>query len=811
MSTIIDNLQIETSLVAPSATTSVDGLMSAFDKTKIDGIASGATANSSDAFLLDRTNHTGFQTSVTISDFTSSVLTSITGGASSVVSSNLTLNRALSSDAAGKIAVATTTLTELNFVNGVTSSIQTQLNNKQGLDSTLTALAAFNSNGIVTQTAADTFTSRTITGTVSNIVVTNGDGVSGNPTINLATAGTAGTYGSATQVPVFTTDSFGRVTSVTNTAITFPAAPVTSVFGRTGSIVAASNDYTWAQIDKSISSLADLTTRSATDLSSGTLADARLSSNVALKNINNNFSAVQSINVAGASSILNLSMSAGFSFPAKLVFTGSVANTLSSITTDGGDFYINSGNNRALSFSSFHGLILRGGRGVTTDPSSDVGNGSTYNTKIVNTANSVGLAIQGNTSQGANLIEVTNSASSVLFSVDPTGKVVGDTPVNSNHLTTKNYVDTKSISGDVTGTLAASTVAKIHNITVASTTPLNGQSLAYNSATSQWEPQSVGGGSGVSSITTSASTLTLTSSSNTYQLFTGTVHGQSVVLPDATTLTSGSDYFLANKSDTLIPVYFNGGILACILYPDQYLECLVLDTSTAAGKWVIETAVPNAMSQIQLYDDFISSGTTSGAIGNMGWTLVTGTTAVQASTGTSRGIIRINSTAANNGTVAIHLGTNNILTSGGVLVYEARVAIPVLGGTGAAGFTARFGLGDTTGNADQANGIYFEYTGTVAGTVNWAFKTATANTRTTTTSAVAITATTFYKLSWVLNAAGTSVGFYINNSYIASIATNIPTAAIGNLVHITTNGTNVAAKACDVDYVYITNNFNTVR
>lgn len=50
---------------------------------------------------------------------------------------------------------------------------------------------------------------------------------------------------------------------------------VTSAFGRTGAITAATNDYTWAQINKSTSSLADLTTRSATDLTSGTLPDAR--------------------------------------------------------------------------------------------------------------------------------------------------------------------------------------------------------------------------------------------------------------------------------------------------------------------------------------------------------------------------------------------------------------------------------------------------------------------------------------------------------------------------------------------------------
>lgn len=56
----------------------------------------------------------------------------------------------------------------------------------QPLDSTLTALAAFNTNGLLTQTAADTFTGRTLTGPAAGISVTNGNGVAGNPTLALA-------------------------------------------------------------------------------------------------------------------------------------------------------------------------------------------------------------------------------------------------------------------------------------------------------------------------------------------------------------------------------------------------------------------------------------------------------------------------------------------------------------------------------------------------------------------------------------------------------------------------------------------------
>ncbi len=55
-------------------------------------------------------------------------------------------------------------------------------------DSTLTALAAYNTNGILTQTAADTFTGRTLTGTANEVTVTNGSGVSGNPTLSLPSA-----------------------------------------------------------------------------------------------------------------------------------------------------------------------------------------------------------------------------------------------------------------------------------------------------------------------------------------------------------------------------------------------------------------------------------------------------------------------------------------------------------------------------------------------------------------------------------------------------------------------------------------------
>lgn len=52
---------------------SAAGFMTGADKTKLDGIASGATANSTDAQLRDRSTHTGTQLAATISDFNTAV------------------------------------------------------------------------------------------------------------------------------------------------------------------------------------------------------------------------------------------------------------------------------------------------------------------------------------------------------------------------------------------------------------------------------------------------------------------------------------------------------------------------------------------------------------------------------------------------------------------------------------------------------------------------------------------------------------------------------------------------------------------
>jgi hypothetical protein len=109
-------------------------------------------------------------------------------GSTIVEAAAITANKALVSNASGIPVASATTDTELGYVSGVTSAIQTQFTNKQPLDSTLTSLAAYNTNGLLTQTAADTFTGRTLTAGSTKVTITDGNGVAGNPTVDVAEA-----------------------------------------------------------------------------------------------------------------------------------------------------------------------------------------------------------------------------------------------------------------------------------------------------------------------------------------------------------------------------------------------------------------------------------------------------------------------------------------------------------------------------------------------------------------------------------------------------------------------------------------------
>lgn len=109
------------------------------------GLASWSIPSGSVASVFGRTGAvvavSGDYTTTLVTEGTNQYFTNaraqaaITGGASTITAANLTANRALLSDASGKVGVSTITNTELGYLSGVTSAIQTQFNAKAPLAS----------------------------------------------------------------------------------------------------------------------------------------------------------------------------------------------------------------------------------------------------------------------------------------------------------------------------------------------------------------------------------------------------------------------------------------------------------------------------------------------------------------------------------------------------------------------------------------------------------------------------------------------------------------------------------------------------
>ena len=128
-----------------SATLNVDVGTTASKILQLDG---SAKIPAVDGSQLTNLSPTQLNASISATEFgyldgvTSSIQTqidskqaTITGGASTIASSNLTATRALVSDGSGKVSVSATTSTELGYLSGVSSAIQTQLDAKVGLTS----------------------------------------------------------------------------------------------------------------------------------------------------------------------------------------------------------------------------------------------------------------------------------------------------------------------------------------------------------------------------------------------------------------------------------------------------------------------------------------------------------------------------------------------------------------------------------------------------------------------------------------------------------------------------------------------------
>jgi hypothetical protein len=90
--------------------------------------------------------------------------------------------------------------------------------------------------------------------------------------------------------------------------------------------------------------------------------------------------------------------------------------------------------------------------------------------------------------------------------------------------------------------------------------------------------------SNAATTATAAGTTTLSNTSAEIQQFTGSTT-QTVVLPNATTLAVGQQFFITNRSTGAVTVNMNGGALLQTMAPSSYAIFTLINNGTAAGTW----------------------------------------------------------------------------------------------------------------------------------------------------------------------------------------------------------------------------------
>lgn len=194
-----------------------------------------------------------------------------------------------------------------------------------------------------------------------------------------------------------------------------------------------------------------------------------------------------------------------------------------------------------------------------------------------------------------------------------------------------------SVIGNSTGSSATPTAVSLLSTPTASAILLRDASA--NAFANAFVPSAT-------TITTSGGTTTLSVSSPQFTQFTGT-SPQTLVLPNATTLTNGHYFVVANRSTNNITVNMNGGTLLLTMGAGSQATITLVNNGTAAGTWDTSYTIAGAATGTVTTVSVVSTNGFAGSVSNS-----TTTPAITLST-TITGILKGNATAisaATNGT-----------------------------------------------------------------------------------------------------------------------------------------------------------------
>ena len=282
---------------------------------------------------------------------------------------------------------------------------------------------------------------------------------------------------------------------------------------------------------------------------------------------------------------------------------------------------------------------------------------------------------------------------------------------------------------------------------------------------------------------TSAGTLALTASSPWLTIFSGTVAGQIVSVPDATTVPVGYQKAIHNNATQPITVTDASGNTLISISDGQRATLYLQIAGTVAGVWSVVfgdeaatsfkyTSLMQGLDDLQYVDGNLDIGHSPlgflrGASGGSAAVSMP-TTPVDAK---SWGIMQFTTGTSATGRCWIVAVASTFQLSTYRLNVEFRVMLPILS-VAAQRFTSYFGFMNGTAAGQPTEGIYFMHTDTINGG-NWTLRAVHASTASTLDTTILPVASTWYRLRFEYVSL-TLVNCYVNDTLVGSIVSNIP-------------------------------------
>jgi len=224
----------------------------------------------------------------------------------------------------------------------------------------------------------------------------------------------------------------------------------------------------------------------------------------------------------------------------------------------------------------------------------------------------------------------------------------------------------------------------------------------------------------------------------------------------------------------------------------------LLSEDSAGSVYQLTPTFGPARMSFYMLDDFLN--TTTSSTGGTGSATSFSTGAAQGSPGVVRATIDAVADLCRVLPASQATSTTAMIVGGDPCMFEGRVRTATAQ-DGSNMWSDRLGLGDATTTADATNGVYLESDRNTYGDNDYRLCAADGGVRTKTTTGVAPTAGSFQRWKIEVNAAGTSVQAYLNDSAIGTAVTaHIPTGPTGAYWSQLVKTVGSTARVFDLDY-----------